>query len=372
MSRRIAKLALEDGTVFTGRAFGADGERAGEVVFNTAMTGYQEVLTDPSYKGQIVTMTSVHIGNYGVNEEDVESRQPWVEGFVARQFSERASNARATSTMDAYFQRHSIVAIDDVDTRAITRRLRVSGSMNGVLSTVDLDDGSLIEKAKSAPNILGRDLVQEVTCGEPRSWKEFVTPETDGHGGFKFRVAVMDFGVKFNIIRSLVDRSCDVTVVPASVEASELLDYDGICLSNGPGDPQPVTYAIETVRTLLKKEIPILGICLGHQILALARGADVFKLKFGPPGANHPVRNEETKKVEVTVQNHGFAVEEKSLRNLGVDVTHLNLNDGTVEGMRHRSLPAFSVQYHPEASPGPHDARYLFDRFIGLMEKNKT
>jgi carbamoyl-phosphate synthase small subunit len=369
---KLAKLALEDGTVFTGRSFGADGERSGEVVFNTAMSGYQEVLTDPSYKGQIVTMTYPHIGNYGVNEEDWESNKVWVEGFVAREFSKVASNFRSTSGLEEFLKTHGIVAIDDIDTRALTRKLRLTGSMNGVLSTMELDDAKLAGKAKAIPKMSGLDLVKYVTSDKPRHWREFVTHDGNGKpASFKHKVAVVDCGVKFNIVRSLVHLGCDVTVYPANVAAKELEKYDGVCLSNGPGDPEAVTYTIAAVKDLLKKEKPIFGICLGHQILGLALGAKTYKLKFGHHGANHPIRNEITKKVEITSQNHGFAVEEKSLEAAGGEVTHVNLNDGAVEGLRHKSLPVFSVQYHPEAAPGPHDASYLFQQFLKNMETKK-
>jgi carbamoyl-phosphate synthase small subunit len=369
---KAAKLALEDGTVFTGRSFGADGERSGEIVFNTAMSGYQEVLTDPSYKGQIVTMTYPHIGNYGVNDEDWESDKVWVEGFVAREFSQMASNYRSTCGLDEFFKKHGIVAIDDIDTRALTRKLRLTGSMNGVLSTVELDDAKVVAKAKAIPKMSGLDLVKYVTSDKARSWKDFVTHDRDAKAGpFKHKVAVVDCGVKFNIVRSLVRLGCDVTVYPANVPAKELESYDGVCLSNGPGDPEAVTYTIAAVKDLLKKEIPIFGICLGHQILGLALGAKTYKLKFGHHGANHPIKNKLTGKVEITSQNHGFAVEEKSLEAAGGEVTHVNLNDGAVEGLRHKSMPVFSVQYHPEAAPGPHDASYLFQQFLKNMEANK-
>ena len=367
-----AKLALEDGAVFAGRSFGAAGERRGEVVFNTALTGYQEILTDPSYKGQIVTMTCPHIGNYGVNEEDVESAHPWVEGFIAREFSTVSSNHRATMTLDAYLKKHDIVAIDDIDTRALTRRLRMQGAMNGVVSTTDLDDASLVEKAKSAPSMAGLDLVKEVTCKEPRPWREFVTADADGDPKGKYRVALFDCGAKWNIVRLLARSGCDVTVWPASTPAETILKQkvDGVFLSNGPGDPAVVTYLIDTMKKILKKEIPTFGICLGHQILGLALGAKTYKLKFGHHGANHPVKHLENGRVEITSQNHGFSVDEKSLEGLGIEVTHVNLNDGTVEGMRHKELPIFSVQYHPEAAPGPHDASYFFEQFAELIENS--
>jgi len=369
---KLAKLALEDGTVYTGRSFGADGERSGEVVFNTAMSGYQEVLTDPSYKGQIVTMTYPHIGNYGTNEEDWESSKVWVEGFVAREFSKVSSNFRSTAGLADYLKKHGILAIDNVDTRALTRKLRTAGALNAVLSSAELDDAKLVAKAKAIPKMSGLDLVQYVTSDKPRPWKEFVKHDPNGkHPSFKHKVAVVDCGVKYNIVRSLVAMGCDVTVYPANTPSKELEKYDGVCLSNGPGDPEAVTYTIESVKGLLKKEKPIFGICLGHQILGLALGAKTYKLKFGHHGANHPIRNEITKKVEITSQNHGFCVEQKSLEAVGGEVTHVNLNDGAVEGLRHKSLPVFSVQYPPESAPGPHDASYLFQQFLKNMEAKK-
>jgi carbamoyl-phosphate synthase small subunit len=368
---KVAKLALEDGTVFTGRSFGADGEKSGEVVFNTAMSGYQEILTDPSYKGQIVTMTYPHIGNYGVNEEDFESAKPWVEGFVAREFSPMSSNQRATARLDEFLRRHGIMAIDDIDTRALTRRLRQDGSMNGVLSTIELDDAKLVAKARAIPKMGGLDLVKYVTCDRPRHWKEFVTHDAGKSVPLKYKVGLVDCGAKFNIVRELVKLGCDVTVHPANATAKDLEGYDGVMLSNGPGDPAAVTYTVEAVKGLLKKEKPIFGICLGHQILGLALGAKTYKLPFGHHGANHPIQQTANGKVEITSQNHGFAVEEKSLIAAGGEVTHLSLNDGAVEGLKHRSLPVFSVQYHPEASPGPHDAHYLFEQFIRYLEASK-
>ncbi len=368
----VAKLALEDGTVFTGRSSGAGGERSGEIVFNTAMSGYQEVLTDPSYKGQIVTMTYPHIGNTGVNEEDFESGRPWVEGFVAREFSRVSSNFRATARLDEFFHAHGIVAIDGIDTRALTRKLRLDGAMNGVLSTVETDDRKLVEKARAVPKMTGLDLVKHVTSRRASPWREFLTRGPVGKAPEPGRrVAAMDFGIKFNILRSLVRSGCDVTVHPATAAAKDLEGYDGIFLSNGPGDPGAVTCAIDTVKELLKRGTPVFGICLGHQILGLALGARTYKLKFGHHGANHPVKELSGGRVEITSQNHGFAVDEGSLEDAGAEVTHRNLNDGTVEGFRHRSLPAFSVQYHPEAAPGPHDARYLFQRFMDLMDRKK-
>ena len=369
---RTAKLALEDGTVHTGESFGAEGERAGEVVFNTALSGYQEVLTDPSYKGQIVTMTYPHIGNTGVNEEDFESAKPWVEGFVAREFSPVSSNQRATETLGDFLRRHAILAIHGIDTRAITRRLRIDGAMNGVLSTVDLDDRSLVAKAKAVPKMVGLDLVKDVTSDRARHWKEFVTKDAAFEvGSLKYRVALIDCGVKYNIVRSLVRSGCDVTVFPAGVRATDVLGFDGVCLSNGPGDPAAVTATVETARELVRKGKPTFGICLGHQILGLALGAKVYKLKFGHHGTNHPVKELATGRVEITSQNHGFAVEGESLAAVGGEATHVNLNDGTIEGFRHRSLPIASVQYHPEAAPGPHDSRPLFGRFCAMMEASR-
>ena len=367
-----AKLVLADGTVFEGRAFGAEGERSGEVVFNTAMSGYQEVLTDPSYKGQIVTMTYPHIGNYGVNEEDFESSRPWVEGFVAREFSRMASNHRATADLDTFLRRHGIVAIDGIDTRALTLRLRKEGAMNGVISSADQETGALLEKARKIPSMSGLDLVRHVTGKKALPWRKFLTHDANGKAPEpKYRVAALDLGIKFNIIRSLVRLGCDVTVFPATASAKDLAGYDGLFLSNGPGDPSAVTYAIETLREVLKTEVPIFGICLGHQILSLALGAKVYKLKFGHHGANHPVKRIGGDRVEITSQNHGFAVDEKSVAAIGAEVSHINLNDGTVEGIRHTSRPIFSVQYHPEASPGPRDASPLFGRFVDLMDQQK-
>jgi carbamoyl-phosphate synthase small subunit len=373
MAKRIAKLALEDGTVYTGRAVGAEGEKTGEVVFNTALSGYQEVLTDPSYRGQIVTMTYPHIGNYGVNEEDVESGKAWVEGFVAREFSRVVSNHRATMSLDEYFRRHQILAIDDIDTRSLTRKLRIDGSLNGVLSTTELDDATLVERAKAAPRMSGLDLVKFVTSRDRKPWREFLGSKAPA-AETRYRVGLIDCGVKWNIVRLLVESGCDVTVYPATVAAQDLLNerYDGVVLSNGPGDPAAVTYAIDCVKQLLKREMPLFGICLGHQILGLALGAGVYKLRFGHHGANHPVRRAETGTVEITSQNHGFAVDEKTLAGVGAECTHSNLNDGTCEGLRHRTLPAFSVQYHPESAPGPHDSRYLFASFAALMDSKKA
>jgi len=371
---RAAWLVLEDGTAFHGRAVGADGEAFGEAVFNTSMTGYQEVLTDPSYKGQVVCMTYPHIGNYGVNEEDVESRRPWIEGFVVRELSPTASNFRAQAPLAAYFTRHKIVAIDSVDTRALTLTLRRQGSMKCGVSTTEQDPQRLLSRVRSSPDIVGVDLVKEVTCAEPYEWpgRPGQPIASAGAGGARDagHVVVMDFGVKYNILRELSALGCRVTVVPGTTRARELLARkpDGIVLSNGPGDPAAVSYAVATIRELLG-QVPMLGICLGHQLLGLAYGGETFKLKFGHHGGNHPVQDLATRKVEITTQNHNFAVRVDSIPGGRVEVTHTNLNDGTVEGMRHKDLPILSVQYHPEAAPGPHDARYFFRRFLELVAR---
>ena len=355
-----AKLAVEDGTVFDGLSFGAPGETAGELVFNTSMTGYQEILTDPSYRGQIVTMTYPLIGNYGVNTEDVESRKPFVEGFVVRECTKTPSNWRAAKSLPEYLQENDIVAIEGLDTRAITRKLRIKGAMTAIISTDDLDNDSLVKKAREFPKLAGRDLVKDIVMDGPMRWNE------QGN----YNVVVLDCGVKYNIMRKLAEHDCRVTAVPAQTPAGEILAMkpDGVLLSNGPGDPEPVSYVIQTVRDL-KDKVPIFGICLGHQMLGLALGGETYKLKFGHRGANHPVKDMRTGKVAITVQNHGFCVDSDSLPPAAVEVTHLNLNDGTLEGLRHRRLPMFSVQFHPEASPGPHDAHYLFRRFVDLMRE---
>ena len=371
-----AKLALEDGTMLEGEAFGYSGEKSGEVVFNTSMTGYQEILTDPSYAGQIVTMTYPLIGNYGLNEIDVESARPHVEGFIIRERSRIASNYRSQQRLEEYLAEHEIIGLEGVDTRALTKHIRTQGAMIGILSTEDMDDKQLIEKAKNAPRLVGRDLVQEVTCAEAYEWTqgvpdEFPPGELIRHEGNPFKVIAMDFGIKYNILRCLVEVGCDVQVVPARTTAKEILDRkpDGVFLSNGPGDPEPLTYAIECVEGLVG-QVPIFGICLGHQILGLALGGETSKLKFGHRGANQPVKNLTTDRVEITAQNHGFVVEPSSLDQDSTEVTHLNLYDQTVEGLAHKNHPVFSVQYHPEASPGPHDAFYLFRSFTDMMEKN--
>jgi len=372
---QTAKLALEDGTVFAGQAFGARGEVDGEVVFNTSMTGYQEILTDPSYRGQIVTMTYPEIGNYGVNEMDVESHKPHLAGFIVRENSRIASNFRAQGELGDYLERHGIVGLAGIDTRSLVRRIRIFGEMKGVLSTTDLDSGSLVAKAKASPGLVERDLVREVVPMESRVWNESLSdwarlqPEDKaGHAGMgKKHVVALDYGMKWNIARHLRDLGCRVTILPGTAMAEDVLaqDPDGVFLSNGPGDPEPLHYAIETIRDLLGK-MPIFGICLGHQLLGLACGARTFKLKFGHRGSNQPVLNVLSGKVEITAQNHGFAVQEETLP-ADLEITHRNLNDNTVAGMRHRRLPAFSVQYHPEASAGPHDSRYLFEQFRAML-----
>ena len=365
-----AKLALEDGTVYVGRSFGAPAETTGEVVFNTSMTGYQEVLTDPSYKGQIVTMTYPLMGNYGINPDDQESRGPQVQAFVVRELTRIPSNFRSHMPLQQYLAENGIPGIEGLDTRALVRRLRVRGAMKGILSTVDLDNVSLVRKARTSPDIVGRDLVREVVPEKVFAWNEgFRSPLVTylPTRAVHHHVVALDYGMKWNILRCLVQVGCRVTVLPGTATAEEVLAHkpDGIFLSNGPGDPAAVSYAIQTARGLLGKK-PIFGICLGHQILGLALGATTFKLKFGHRGANQPVRNERTGRVEITTQNHGFAV---SLDKLPADLepTHVNLNDGTLEGFRHRRWPLFCVQYHPEASAGPHDSSYLFEEFRSLM-----
>ena len=365
-----AKLALEDGTVYSGVSFGAEGEVFGEAVFNTSMTGYQEILTDPSYTGQIVAMTYTQIGNYGVNESDRESQRPRVEGFVVRERSPMASNYRATEDISAYLKRNGILGLEGIDTRSLVRRLRVRGAMMAVLSTRDLDSASLVHNARTCPRLVGRDLVREVVPAGPSHWTEGFGSELCTHLPLQtptHHVVALDYGMKYNILRCLVQVGCKVTVLPGTATADEVKAHkpDGIFLSNGPGDPEPLNYAIETIRELMGHR-PIFGICLGHQLLGLASGAKAFKLKFGHRGANQPVINQLTNRVEITTQNHGFAIR---LEDLPADLepTHINLNDHTLEGMRHRSVPAFSVQYHPEAAAGPHDSSYLFEQFRDLM-----
>jgi carbamoyl-phosphate synthase small subunit len=373
-----AILALEDGTWFRGAAAGAEGEARGEVVFNTSMTGYQEVLTDPSYSGQIVTMTCPEIGNYGVSPHDVESRAPQVAGFIIRDESPMASNWRAEMTLRDYLVANHIIAISDIDTRALTRQLRSGGVMRGVIGTGQaLDPDALIERARTIPQMEGSDLVRGVTSAAAFDWPQEDPDEFGVAPGRRptrrMKIAAYDFGMKWNILRRLSAHGCDVRVYPATTPAAELLatNPDGVFLSNGPGDPAPLTYAIDNAKALVASDVPVFGICLGHQILGLAMGGTTFKLKFGHRGVNHPVKKLATGKVEITSQNHGFAVDPQSLPS-DVEVTHLNLYDGTVEGLRHRTRPVFCVQYHPEASPGPHDADYLFDDFLTLIEEGRS
>ena len=358
MQPNTAILLLNDGKKFEGKQLGHLGETIGEVCFNTGMTGYQEILTDPSYCSQIVTMTSPHIGNYGINKEDVESNKIQVSGFVVKEESIVPSNWRSTSSLDEYLKKNKIVGIQDIDTRSLTRHIRDQGAMNGIISSVDNDLVNLSNKLKKAPSMNGLDLAKTVSTKKVYKWSQTG----------KFKVAAIDYGIKHNILNILKDNNCEVTVFPAQTSAKEILDFnpDGIFLSNGPGDPSAVTYGIEMVKSLLGSK-PIFGICLGHQILSLALGAKTFKLKFGHRGINHPVKNLETKVVEITSQNHGFAVDLNSLPE-NVVATHINLNDNTNEGIECKEFKAFSVQHHPESSPGPHDSRYLFDKFIKLMK----
>ena len=374
-----AVLLLEDGTRFDGRALGAVGEQVGEVCFNTSMTGYQEIMSDPSYAGQIVTMTYTQIGNVGINPEDMESRRPWIRGFVVKESSRIPANWRARETLDGFLKRFDIPAIEGIDTRALVNHLRDRGAQRGILSQVDFDGASLLAKARAWPGLKGMDLTGAVGCTAPHPWAEPLqawkpglwTPPGMGDGpadGIRHRVTVLDFGVKRNILRNLVSAGCDLTVVPATTPAAAVLadNPDGVFLSNGPGDPEAVGHGIATIRELLAAEKPLFGICLGHQMLCLALGAVTEKMKFGHRGGNHPVQNLATGRVEVTAQNHGFVVRPEGLPD-ALEVTHRSLFDGTVEGVRHRRLPVFSVQYHPEASPGPHDAHYLFKQFVDAM-----
>ncbi len=405
-----ATLALEDGRVFNGRAAGARTRRGGEVVFNTSLTGYQEVFTDPSYAGQVVCLTYPHIGNVGANHDDEESTRPYIEALVVRQFSALASNWRSRESAQKYLERHGVPVIWDLDTRALVRHLRNVGALRGVVATDGTPDEKLVAEARALPTMAGQELASRVTSAKRYEWTRgsidlaapigntemsagglgagsarpsghgFSRAEMPGHssgvstpeGNPRYKVIAYDFGIKQNILRLLVDHGCEVTVVPAQTSAEDALALHphGVFLSNGPGDPEPIGYAIENIRRLLGR-VPIFGICLGHQLCGLALGGRTFKLKFGHHGSNHPVKNLVTQKVEITAQNHGFCVDPDSLSSSDVEITHVNLNDHTNEGMRHRSLPLFSVQYHPEASPGPHDARYLFDDFISMMKQER-
>lgn len=372
-----AVLALADGRIFTGKSFGATGEALGEVVFNTAMTGYQEVLTDPSYKGQMVTMTYTQIGNTGINPEDIESRGLFLSGFIVKEYQDCYSNWRATMSLDAYLKENSIVAIHGIDTRALTRHLRDHGAQNGIISTIDFDPASLLRKVRAQPSMAGLDLASGVSCEKPYSWSEGTWQLGSGYpqvgrSQLKYKVVAYDFGIKYNILRCLVDAGCDVTVVPATFPAADVLamNPDGIFLSNGPGDPEPVLAAQEIIRAFVGKK-PIFGICLGHQLMGLALGGRTMKLPFGNHGSNLPVVDHATGRVEITAQNHGFCVDLNSVAEI-CELAHENLNDQTVEGIRHKTLPIFSVQHHPEASPGPHDSQYLFGRFVELMEKERS
>jgi carbamoyl-phosphate synthase small subunit len=373
-------IVLEDGTVFEGYTFGAEGERYGEIVFNTSMTGYQEILTDPSYKGQIVTMTYPLIGNYGVNDEDMESWKPHVEGFVVKEYSKIYSNWRVNMSLAEFLIKYNIIGIEGIDTRALTKHIRTYGAMKAAISTKTLDRKKLLERVRAAPGLVGRDMVKEVTCTNIYHWQSNNSDTVSSNSStysknYKYKVIAMDFGIKYNILNMLESIGCDITVVPANTAAEEILGYnpDGIFLSNGPGDPAGVPYVVETVRKLIHHTpcIPMFGICLGHQILCLAFGGKTYKLKFGHRGGNQPVKDMATGKIDITAQNHGFCVDINSLNNNDIEMTHINPNDYTLEGMQHKRLPVFSVQYHPEASPGPHDANYLFNKFADMMQKFK-
>jgi carbamoyl-phosphate synthase small subunit len=382
VQHRPAILALEDGRLFNGRAAGAITRRGGEVVFNTSLTGYQEVFTDPSYAGQIVCLTYPHIGNVGANLEDEESSRPYIESLVVREFSQVSSNWRAAETAQLYLNRHKIPVIWDIDTRALVRHIRNVGALRGMVSTDGTPADQLVFEAKQLPGMSGQELASRVTCAKPYGWDTgsvdvAVSPWAEQMGESnaetetrKHRVVAYDYGIKQNILRLLVDHHCEVYVVPAQTSAEDVLamEPDGVFLSNGPGDPEPIGYAVESIQKLIGR-VPVFGICLGHQLCGLALGGKTFKLKFGHHGSNHPVKNLLTEQVEITAQNHGFCVDPESLPSSKVEITHINLNDNTNEGMRHKSLPLFSVQYHPEASPGPHDSHYLFTQFTDLMKE---
>lgn len=367
-----ALIVLEDGTTFEGKSFTGSGETSGEIVFNTGMTGYQEILTDPSYKGQIVTMTYPLIGNYGVNPEDMESEKVQVEAFLIKEYNAIPSNFRSTGSLADFLKKYNILGVEGIDTRALTRHIRVAGAMKGIVSTEDLDPESLVKKAKESPGLVGRDLVREVTCLEPYGWSingpvpgnNFATAAPG-----RYKVVAIDYGLKYNQLRLMTERDCSVQIVPCTTTAEEILSMnpDGVFLSNGPGDPAGIPGVIDVIQKILGKK-PVFGICLGNQLLGLAYGGTTYKLKFGHRGVNQPVKDLTTGKIEITSQNHGFCVDMDSLNNDEVELTHVNLNDDSVEGMRHKNFPAFSVQYHPENAPGPHDAVYLFDRFIEMMQ----
>jgi carbamoyl-phosphate synthase small subunit len=384
VQHRPATLALEDGRIFNGRAAGAITRRGGEVVFNTSLTGYQEVFTDPSYAGQIVCLTYPHIGNVGANLDDEEAPHPYIESLAVREFSQMSSNWRSAETAQLYLNRHKVPVVWDIDTRALVRHIRKQGSLRGMVATDGTAPEQLVFEAKNLPKMAGQELASRVSCEKAYAWDkgsiELASPpwteqaesSAASHEGRRYRVAAYDYGIKQNILRMLIDHHCEVLVIPAQTPAEDVLGLgpDGIFLSNGPGDPEPVDYAVENIRKLMGR-VPVFGICLGHQLCGLALGGKTFKLKFGHHGSNHPVHNLLTGKVEITAQNHGFCVDPESLPSSDVEITHVNLNDQTNEGMRHKSLPLFSVQYHPEASPGPHDSHYLFKQFTDLMKETR-